>query len=710
MKYADGYDDEYDEGRQNFELPSNNSDFCLVAGLNVSLKIESDWTIIEWSERAEDIFNLRAQDVIGRDLRQVLPSASNSFYETVGDGLRSVGYWCNSAALINTEATVNQIIWQFVTTFDAQTQRKQICVSAMPQSQWLGTDRRMASLEAVNDIFDQLFFNHPDGVLFLDRNGNIVTANDAMAKFTGYLTEELSSLSLESLIASTSLRTIKNGLNGVWNGTPFTAEIVLLSNAGRLLDGALSVIPNYADNRINGAHVIIKDISDQKEDQRRILFLATHDVLTGLPNRRLLHTRMQHALENARRVHGKVGVLFMDLNRFKVINDSLGHDRGDELLCAVARRLSEAVREVDTVSRLGGDEFVVVLGIVDSADAIIHVAHTLAALVSQPVTVGSDTLQISTSIGAALFPDDGINANELLKNADLAMYEAKKSGAPFIRLYDPLMNAKAIARLSSENDLREAISAGELVIHYQPRLNLATDQIVALEALVRWAHPRRGLIHPAGFIGLAEETGLILELGEWVLNTAVGQMAAWQRAGMQSISISVNMSPLQIHAPDMVEMVARAIERSNFDARFLELEITENSLIGDIERSIMTLSRLRQLGVALSIDDFGTGYSSLSYLKRLPVSTLKIDKSFVRDVCEDSDDAAIVSATIAMAHKMDIDVVAEGVTTFDQLRFLEARGCDEIQGYLLCRPLPAEEIEIFCKTSQLRGVKYSWVH
>ena len=706
MNYADECDDDHHD----LGLPANDS---VLADSNVSIKTESDWKIVEWSERAAAIFNRSADHVLGRDLREVLPAASDSFYETVDASLNSVGYWCNSAALLNggiNASQVSQLICQFVSTFDSETGRQHICISAMPQSQWQGSDRRIAALESVNNIFDQLFFNHPDGVLFLDRSADIVTANDAMAKFTGYPTEELSTLSLESLIAPTSRRALRNGLNGVWNGTPFSAEIELTSKTGRVLDGALALIPNYADTQINGVHVIIKDISDQKADQRRILYLATHDVLTGLPNRRLLHTRMQHALENARRVQGKVGVLFMDLNRFKVINDSLGHDRGDELLSAVARRLSEAVREVDTISRLGGDEFVVVLGIVESADAVVHVAHTLAALVSQPLTLGAETLQVSTSIGAALFPDDGSDANELLKNADLAMYDAKKSGAPFISLYDPEMNAKAIARLSSENDLREAITAGDLVIHYQPRLNLATDQIVALEALVRWEHPSRGMIHPASFIGLAEETGLILELGEWVLNTAISQMAAWQRAGMQAISISVNMSPLQIHAPNVVEMVARALERSDFDARFLKLEITESSLIRDIEQSIVTLSQLRQLGVALSIDDFGTGYSSLSYLKRLPVGTLKIDKSFVRDVCEDSDDAAIVSATIAMAHKMDIDVVAEGVTTFDQLRFLEARGCDEIQGFLLCRPLPAKEIEMFCKTSQLRGVKYSWVH
>ena len=290
------------------------------------------------------------------------------------------------------------------------------------------------------------------------------------------------------------------------------------------------------------------------------------------------------------------------------------------------------------------------------------------------------------------------------------MYAAKETGTSFFQMYDPDMNARALARLSTENSLRDAIALGQLVLHYQPRLDLGTNRIAGVEALVRWDHPERGLVYPSGFIALAEETGMIDALGEWVLASACEQMATWRALGLGPMRISVNMSALQLRAPDVCAMVSQVMAQAQFDPHCLELEITESSLMDNVEASIDTLTRLRELGVLLAIDDFGTGYSSLAYLKRLPIGTLKIDKSFIRGLSDDKDDAAIVSATIAMAHSMDLRVVAEGVTSFAQLRLLESYGCDEIQGYLVCQPLAAPEIEAYLRTCEFRGIQYAWVN
>src|SRR5690606_36987020 len=426
--------------------------------------------------------------------------------------------------------------------------------------------------------------------------------------------------------------------------------------------------------------------------KRRINYLATHDALTGLPNRALLNDRLEHAIEQAKRAGGKAGVLFLDLNRFKQVNDSLGHEKGDKLLKIVAARLQSVIRGADTVARLGGDEFVIVLEKIQAVDDVVAVAQNVIEIVERAIDLDGHLVSVSTSIGGSLYPKDATDVSNLLKLADIAMYQAKELGSGAFRFYDPQMNQHVLERLLTENALRQALQNQELEVHYQPRVNIRTKQIVGVEALVRWRHPDKGLILPTDFIPLAEEIGLINEIGEWVLRTACAQGRRWQEEGLQGVRMAVNISVHQLAAPMIGDKIKGILAGTRFDASCLELEITESSLMKNLNSTSQVLSDLRSHGVTIAMDDFGTGYSSLSQIKNLPVDTLKIDKSFVRNMASDSNDVAIVSATIALAHHMGLHIVAEGVTTKDQLGLLAERNCHEMQGYLFGRPQPAAEI------------------
>jgi diguanylate cyclase (GGDEF)-like protein len=452
-------------------------------------------------------------------------------------------------------------------------------------------------------------------------------------------------------------------------------------------------LPLVMDRRIVGVYGIARDITYSKNYERRIEYLANYDSLTGLPNRNLLDDRIRHAIIQADRLGLQIGILFLDLNRFKIINDSLGHDKGDLLLQSVANRLQENVREGDTVARLSGDEFVVVLENISAVEAVSVIAGNLLNAISMPINLDGVDLTVSTSMGASVYPKDGLDVATLLKNADLAMYQAKQLGSGMFRFYGCEMNTRVLERLLNENNLRLALERGELVLHYQPRIDVESREIVGMEALVRWVHPERGLVAPIDFIPLAEEIGVIGELGEWVLKTACRQNRLWQDQGLPPIKVSVNLSAHQLTPASTInQTIENVLIETGLDACWLELEITESSLMQNIESTLNMLLEIRDSGVSISVDDFGIGYSSLSYLKRLPINTLKIDKSFIRDIASDQDDAAIVTATIAMAHTMRLKVVAEGVTSDAQIRFLEAHRCDEVQGYLLSYPLPAEKL------------------
>jgi len=441
---------------------------------------------------------------------------------------------------------------------------------------------------------------------------------------------------------------------------------------------------------------VVQDVTERKAQEARIEHLAYHDGLTGLPNRTMLMDRLGLALSQAQRLEQQVAVIYIDLDRFKPVNDSLGHAVGDRLLQEIARRLRATLRENDTVARVGGDEFQVVVCNVAGATGAARIAEKLMRALGEPFTLEGQELHVTASLGVSLFPRDGASGELLLKFADIALYEAKGEGRNAYRFFSPEMNAQAHGRLRLENDLRRAVERNELELHYQPQLDLAIGEVCAVEALVRWRHPERGLVLPNQFIPMAEETGLVLGIGEWVLDEACRQVAQWQRDGLVSgsapLRVAVNISARQLQRPGLDGAVRRALAQSGLPAECLELEITESSVMLDPQHAQSVLQSLRELGVQLSIDDFGTGYSSLAYLKRLPLDRLKIDRSFIGGIPTDSDDAAIVETIIVMTHKLGLRVIAEGVETLEQRLQLVRQGCDEMQGFLLAHPVPASEL------------------
>jgi len=427
---------------------------------------------------------------------------------------------------------------------------------------------------------------------------------------------------------------------------------------------------------------------ERKRAELRLSRLAHFDTLTGLANRNLFQNRLARAIARAARKDGTVALMFIDLDRFKAVNDTLGHGAGDALLVHVAERLRSCVREADTIARLGGDEFTVIVEHLGSVDAVAVVAQKILNAMTRPFRLEGREVYVTPSIGITLYPHDDRRIDELLKNADSAMYKAKEQGRNNYQFYRADMHRRSLERFDLENKLRMAVERREFVLHYQPKVDVGSGRIVGVEALVRWQHGA-GLVSPAKFIPIAEETGLIVPVGEWVLREAAAQLRRWLDAGHPPLTMAVNLSPRQFRQLNLSTIVAEVVDGARLDPAWLELEITETLLMEDTQTSSATLAALKQRGVKISVDDFGTGYSSLNYLKRFPIDTLKIDQSFVRDITSDADDAAIASAIIALAHSLRLEVVAEGVETEGQLAFLREHGCDLAQGYLFSRPLPA---------------------
>ncbi len=549
--------------------------------------------------------------------------------------------------------------------------------------------------------------NTAEGIIVYDADKRIVYVNKAFTALTGYTPEEAAGKTPDFLRPSQDDEAFYSEL---WDGVKQTGrwqgEAWRRRKSGETYPELRSVSAvKDSTGRTSHYVTVFNDISRFKEYETRLQFLAYHDALTHLPNRVQLQDQCKEAMLRAHR-HGKqVGVLFIDLDRFKTINDSLGHAMGDRLLKAVAERLKKCVRETDTIARAGGDEFTILLDEINEPQDAAVAAEKLLSALSKPFTLGDHELVISASIGISCYPEDGGDTQILLKNADAAMYRAKEQGRNAYCFFSAEMNAHALETLVLTNGLRLALERNELLLHYQPRVDLTTGRIAGVEALIRWQHPERGLIPPVHFIPLAEETGLIVPIGEWVLKTACKQMRIWRDSSMPHFRMAVNLSVRQLRQAELAQRIASVLSETGLDADSLELEITESMIMQDPEETVKVLAELNAIGIALAIDDFGTGYSSLSYLKRFPIDYLKIDQSFVRGIPADADDVAITKTIIAVAKSLELRLIAEGIETHEQLAFLKAEGCKEGQGYLFSKPLPAENLEQLLRENGARGIE-----
>ena len=564
-----------------------------------------------------------------------------------------------------------------------------------PQKQQLGsfllitdiTDRWQAE-STVRQSEERMrkFTEITDEAILFHRDGLITDGNDALTRLTGYTLPEVMGLSIFNFI-SHEWRAVAYEYTRAGREDPY--EMTIRHKDGHTIPVEVvgKTMPQlHADYRV----VVVRDITAHKEAQERETFLELHDALTQLPNRRFLMEQLGKVLSMARRRKFMVAVLFINLDHFKTVNDSLGHHAGDQLLCDVAERLRQSVRDTDLVARLSGDEFVAVLTDIHTPDDAALVADKLIETMRSAFTVGQLPLTMSPSIGISLFPGDDTTVQGLLRCADTAMYHAKDSGRGNRQFYQPGMDVHATDVLQQERQLREAIASNAFVLHYQPQICLADGSLKGFEALVRWRHPERGLLGPDEFITFSESRGLITPIGRWVMHEACRQLKAWQNEGLAMVPVAVNLSALEFRQRDVAGELAAVLHATGLEPRFLEIELTESVLMHHTGQVLETLNAIKALGVGVTIDDFGTGYSSLAYLKRYPIDKLKIDRSFVMDTPQSADDVAIVTAIIQMGHSLQLKTVAEGVETVEQKELLHRLGCDLVQGFLVSAPMDAQ--------------------
>ena len=538
-----------------------------------------------------------------------------------------------------------------------------------------------------------------EGIMIMDAEFKVVAVNPAFSKTTGFSEVDIIGQPPKSLLSGLHDRTFYQNAwaiieeNGYWQG-----EVTSRRKNGDTypLWVCINMICDDDKNIINFV-TMISDISSIKKSQSRLDFLAHHDHLTGFANRLLFNARLKHAIDQARRSNQKVSVMLMDLDRFKDINDSLGHSAGDELLKLLAVRLRLCLREEDTLARLGGDEFIFLVEDLENLDEIELIAQKIQDIFIEPFLLGTSEVIVTASMGISLYPDNGDSVAELVKTADIAMYKAKQRGKNCFAFYNEDFNKYHDSRLVMATQMRLALTNDEFIVHYQPQVCLKTGNITGVEALIRWQHPEKGLIPPMQFIPLAEETGFIEKLGEWVLYESCRQCKAWQQQGYDYLTLAVNLSARQFMFSNITATIKSVLKKTGLDASFLELEITESGLMDQADKVMDTLNGLKSIGVKLSIDDFGTGYSSLSYLKRFPIDKLKIDRSFVMDLPQDEQDAAIAKSIIVLGKSLKLTVIAEGVETEAQREFLMSEGCDEMQGYLFSKPVAADDLEELLK-------------
>lgn len=555
---------------------------------------------------------------------------------------------------------------------------------------------RIAELRDSEAYVHAVLANINEGIIVIGEGGVIISFNTAAEKIFGYRGEEILNHNFSELVSSENIE--QSGKYYKYSEEQqdapafgVTKEVVGIRKDFSAFPLELKTSQLRIQNRILYI-TTARDISDRKDAEQRIRYMASHDALTSLPNRTLLQDRIQQTLVHNKRRQLKAAVLFIDLDKFKIINDTLGHDIGDGLLKEAASRLQAEVRSEDTVARQGGDEFIILLSNISQPDDAGVIAQKLQHTLTRPFNIKGKELHIGASIGIAIYPDDGETMDLLLKNSDIAMYHAKESGRGNFQFFSDKMNAQAAEKQALNSDLRHAVERNELFLVYQPVVDMLSGEINGMEVLIRWQHPKLGLISPVKFIPLAEESGLILIIGEWVLRAACRQLTEWRNHGYEVPRLAINLSAKQFRQKSLAETIAFILDETGVKPGSIGIEITESMLVHNIDEVVDTLLKLSNMGLEISIDDFGTGYSSLSYLKRFPIDKLKIDKTFVDDIATHADDAAIVKAIIAMAHGLQMKVVTEGVETQAQLDFLRMHGCEQYQGYLFCKPLPAAEI------------------
>ena len=677
----------------------------LEAAPDAMVVVNQSGKIVLLNLHAEKQFGYRRNELIGQKIKTIIP---NGFADRlIADGTRSAA---------------EVIAQQIGTGIELTGRRKdgnefpiEIMLSPLENADGMLVTAAIRDI-SVRKNMEEIMFNEKeraqvtldsigDAVISTDTAGNIAFFNLVAENMTGWTSKEAIGRPVNEVFKILDVATRETVPSLIENAVALNrtahlpSDSILIRRDGHEIpiDNAVSPIHDR-DGHATGAVIVCRDVSAARKMSLDMVDLAEHDFLTGLPNRMLLNDRISQAIALAPRYSRQVAVLFLDLDGFKHVNDSLGHSIGDKLLQSIAKRLVSCVRISDTVSRQGGDEFVVLLSDAEQWEDVAIIAKRMLAAVAQAHTIDHHDLHITTSIGISIYPSDGQNAETLIKNADTAMYQAKENGRQNYTFFKPAMNVQAVERQSIEESLRRAIERHEFVLHYQPKLDLMTGSIISAEALIRWNHPTRGLIPPAQFIPVAEDCGLIQSISKWVMREACTQTKAWVDAGLPKISIAVNVSAIDLREDNFLEGLFAVLQETRLDPKSLEVELTESVLMKHAASAALILQALREKGIQVSIDDFGTGYSSLSYLRKFPINSLKIDQSFVRQITTAGEDTTIVTAVISMARSLNLRVIAEGVETAEELAFLKARHCDEAQGYYFSRAVPAHQFAALLET------------
>lgn len=556
--------------------------------------------------------------------------------------------------------------------------------------------RKDSEIEQSDKWYRSLYENSQDGIVSVDLQYKVISHNSIALQITGYSSKEVMNQPISTLygiIPSEMHEQVIQMFQRSFNGETVNHETAIIRADGKRFDLSVINVPVLVEGKVVGIYIIFKDITAEKQATRRINHMAYHDELTGLPNRRMFNQSIVQAIEESSSSKSSFAIMVLDIDRFKMINDSLGHTVGDQFLQEVSSRIKQTISGHNIMlARIGGDEFTLLCRDYESEQEIEVLASSIISCIQAPYRLKESDFFVSASIGIALFPIHGENEIQLLKNADTAMYEVKKKGKNDFQFFTAELNQKLQQKIELEGDLRRAIERGELLLHYQPQIRTEDRMMIGIEALIRWEHPDKGMLSPALFIPIAEETGLIYEIGSWVLREACLQMRKWHDEGGPLIPISVNLSSQQFHQTNLAEYIMSILEETGLEPAYLELEITE-SMMMDAEVSSSILNQLNDYGIRISLDDFGTGYSSLSYLKMFPIHKVKIDRSFIREITENNNDRAIVSTIIAMAKHLNMEVIAEGIETKEQLDILTDNSCSKIQGYYFSKPLSAVDVE-----------------